>query len=568
MQMNTILAEQDKQRDVVLVQRSFRWAIAGFALIDSWIGRFRMNPDGVSYLDMGDQYWKGNWHAALNCYWSPLFSWLTGLMFGVTKPTARWEYPEVHLLGFAIFIATLFCFEFFWRELLARKGDDAWMGASRPYAWALGYMLFVCVCFGGGVSELVTPDMLATALVFVTSGMMLRFAAGRMGTVAAGLFGVLLGIGYLTKTAMLPFGIVVLATMLAVAWKRRSGKWLVGVALLSFMLISIPFIAALSWNYRRFTFGDSGKMDVAWLVNGATPAFRHWQGGGTIHATALHPTRKLSGWPEVYEFATPVAGTYPVWYDPSYWNAGIDSHMHPGREVKAFLLNMIQIENYFIRTLGFPLAALLMMFFLSDRMRDSCRRLIAYWPILVPVIAMFMMYAMVYWEQRYTTGVMLVGCGAVMASMSIVEEERRIRALRAANLILGLMVVCWVLPLLMRDNYIFAVPSAEQQVVTAERLGAMGMKPGDHVALIGDGWDESYWARLEKVTIVAEVPEKLETGNSAAAFWSSGSEGEQTVLNVLKSTGAKAVIADTPPQVLPPGWTRVGNTEHAVYFFR
>jgi hypothetical protein len=174
---------------------------------------------------------------------------------------------------------------------------------------------------------------------------------------------------------------------------------------------------------------------------------------------------------------------------------------------------------------------------------------------------------MVYWEQRYTSGVMLVGCGAVMASMSILEEERRIYVLRAASLILGLMVVCSVLPLLMRDDYIWAAKSA-QQVVAAERLRSMGMKPGDHVALIGDGFDEACWARLEKVRIVAEVPDKLETGDSAAAFWSLGLEGEQTVLNVLKSTGAKAVIADTPPRVLPPGWAPVGNTEHAVYFFQ
>ena len=33
----------------------------------------------------------------------------------MTKPSMRWEYPEVHLLNFTIFGATLFCFEFFWR---------------------------------------------------------------------------------------------------------------------------------------------------------------------------------------------------------------------------------------------------------------------------------------------------------------------------------------------------------------------------------------------------------------------------------------------------------------------
>ena len=130
------------------------------------------------------------------------------------------------------------------------------------------------------------------------------------------------------------------------------------------------------------------------------------------------------------------------------------------------------------------------------------------------------------------------------------------------------MAVCWVLPmLLIYGNYHLGAMAA-QQVAVAERLRTMGIEPGDHVALIGDGFDEAYWARLEKVRIVAEVPHNLETGDSATAFWNSGLEGEQTVLNVLKSTGAKAVIAAAPPRVLPSGWIQIGNTEHAVYFFR
>ena len=121
--------------------------------------------------------------------------------------------------------------------------------------------------------------------------------------------------------------------------------------------------------------------------------------------------------------------------------------------------------------------------------------------------------------------------------------------------------------LLIYGNYHLVATTAEQ-VAVAERLRTMGIEPGDHVALIGDGFDAAYWARLEKVTIVAEVPHNCETGDSATAFWNSGLNSEQTVLNVLKSTGAKAVIADTPPRVLPPGWASVGNTGHAVYFFR
>jgi hypothetical protein len=64
------------------------------------------------------------------------------------------------------------------------------------------------------------------------------------------------------------------------------------------------------------------------------------------------------------------------------------------------------------------------------------------------------------------------------------------------------------------------------------------------------------------------VPHTLETGDSGAAFWNSSPDIEEAVLNALKSTGAKAVVADLPPKVLPPGWAPIGHTGHAVYFFR
>jgi hypothetical protein len=161
---------------------------------------------------------------------------------------------------------------------------------------------------------------------------------------------------------------------------------------------------------------------------------------------------------------------------------------------------------------------------------------------------------------------MLVGFGAILGSASILEYEPRRYALRAANLTLGITVVCWALPRLMWVDYRVCKTSAEQ-VVIAEQLRAMCIEPADRVALIGNGFEEN-WARLEKVRIVAEVPNIPENADSTTAFWESSQEIEQKVLNILKSTGAKAVVAATPPRVLPPGWVLISNTGHAVYFFR
>jgi hypothetical protein len=548
--------------------------MALFALIDCWITRFKMDPDGVSYLDMGDRYWRGDWHNALNAYWSPLYGWLTGLMFRLTKPSMRWEYPEVHLLNFAIFVAALISFEFFWRGLLESRTENAWTGASRPYAWVLGYLLFAQMYFGGAFKyawggdelALVTPDLLVAALAYLVFGMILRFSAGRLSVAFSCLMGITLGVAYLTKTAMLPFGVFVLATMLAVSWKRRAGMRQTGLALLCFLAISTAFVAALSWNNHRFTYGDAGKLNIAWSVNGAWPRYIHWQGQEAVPTHPLHPSRKMLNWPEVYEFATPVAGTYPPWYDPTYWTAGADTRPDPLREVIRFKQNMIDLALYLLGPAGIPTAMVLTVFFLGDRTGSSWRQFRKFLPILAPAIALLLMYGMLIFEPRYLSWAILAGLCSLIASTSISAEEQRLRVFRAASLALGAMLVGAPLHILISSQS--ESRTSAQYVEAAEQLRVMGLEPGSRVAVIGDGITEEFWARLDRVQIVAEVPRTLATGNSADAFWTSGLDGEQAVLNALKSTGEKAVIADIEPKTLPPGWVPLGNTEHAVYFFR
>jgi len=47
--------------------------------------------DAVSYLDMGDSFFSGDWRAIVNALWSPLFPFLHGLTRWVFKPSMRWE---------------------------------------------------------------------------------------------------------------------------------------------------------------------------------------------------------------------------------------------------------------------------------------------------------------------------------------------------------------------------------------------------------------------------------------------------------------------------------------------
>lgn len=527
-----------------------------------------MDPDSVSYFDMGDFYWKANWHTALNSYWSPLYGWITGFMFLTSKPAMRWEYPEAHLLNFAILMAALFCFEFFWRELLAFRSDNAWAGSSQRYAWVLGYLLFAYVHLAIHPLSMLEPDLLVAALVYIASGMMLRFASGRMATVSAFLLGVLLGVGYLTKAAMLPFAFILMATMLGVAWRQHRRKLMVAATLLGFLVTSLPFIAALSLNMHRFTFGDSAKMVYAYCVNQQDkdiPHLHYWQGDMPGHLDALHPARQLFAWPEVYEFATPIAGTYPLWYDPVYWNAGLDSSVHIARELQALARNLKMITIYVILRSG-CLTTVVLMFVLGGRIRDSWRNLMAFWPILVPAVAVFLMYMMVHWEARFTSGEFLVLWGAAIVSTNTSGEARSTKVYWAASFLLCVLFVRRY-SLLMLEEYRQDNLSS-QTVTVAEDLRTSGIEPGDPIAVIGYGNHAAYWARLGRLKIVAEVPHLSGMGDSATAFWNSGPESEKAVLNILKGTGARAVIAEVHPAALPPGWIPMGDTGRALYFLR
>ena len=63
----------------------FRLLAVTMAALQAWRG-FSVNPDGVSYLDIADAYLRGDWHAAVSTYWSPLYSWLLAAGLAVFRP--------------------------------------------------------------------------------------------------------------------------------------------------------------------------------------------------------------------------------------------------------------------------------------------------------------------------------------------------------------------------------------------------------------------------------------------------------------------------------------------------
>src|SRR6266436_6436899 len=80
--------------------RAVFWAIAivtGF--LQTWMARFSVTSDGICYLDIASAYLRGDWHNALNSYWSPFFSWLLALAMGIFHPAPYWESTLLHFVN-------------------------------------------------------------------------------------------------------------------------------------------------------------------------------------------------------------------------------------------------------------------------------------------------------------------------------------------------------------------------------------------------------------------------------------------------------------------------------------
>ena len=76
--------------------------------VQAWLLRYSMISDGISYLDIGDAYFRGDWNSAINAYWSPVYSWCVGLALYLFKPSIWWEFITVHIVNLLIYVGSLF----------------------------------------------------------------------------------------------------------------------------------------------------------------------------------------------------------------------------------------------------------------------------------------------------------------------------------------------------------------------------------------------------------------------------------------------------------------------------
>jgi len=528
-----------------------------------------MYPDGISYLDLGDALWRGDWHNAISGYWSPIYPAIIGLFLKIFRPSIFGEYPLVHFVNFAIYVVALICFDLFLRAFIEaqvkRNPTLAMQGEIGLPSWAwyvVGYSIFLSSSILLITTSFVSGDMAIATLVYLAFAVILKVRAGHTTWGMFALLGVILGTGFLTKTVMflmsIPFVLVV-----ACAETRGSKALQRGaVTFALFALIAGPFIVALSMQKGRPTFGDSGPIN--YIINVDRGQFYTPR-----EPEAKHPVRNLQVAPEAYEYAAPVRGTYPLWYDPSYWHEGIRPHFDIKLQMRAIALSLARCAwILFNPWLGLHITiAILVLYLIAPAPYECLKHLRAYWHLWIPAVAGIGLYCLVVVEYRYVGALFGVLWIVALAGVRLPASHSSRRIISGVAGFIAIATLAMATRQIVSE--VHGADFVERRIATSDiptvatALQSSGVGPGDKLGVVSD-WlfpsrEGAYIARLVRAQIIGEVrPEQ---------FWASSDTTRAKLMAIYKKAGAKALLTYRPPRV-DSGWERLGRSDYYVYFIR
>jgi len=469
------------------------------AAVLTWGARHNITADGVSYLEIGERF-------DINPMWSFLYSWIQGLAHYAFQPSLQWKYPVAHLLNFIGYLFALTCFNFLLRLKAPQK---LWILSSHLiFIWASLILINV---------DVIAPDIYVSGFVYLAAFLLIRIHEGSNRFI---LLGLVLGMGYLMKTPMLPLGIVFMVMGAFVSVKRA----LLGLAVM--MLTASIYIIPISVERRRFTLGDNGKVNYAWYVNGIES--RYWQGGPNSPRILLsHPT--------IYEFAEPIQVTYPIWYDPAYWYEGVKTPVDLGKLIRVLSRNLVSFFGSSLLTGPLCVCLALICMFSREKI-DHCY-------LFVPCIASLFLFSAVHIEMRYIAPFVVLCC-LLLAPKG-----------KAAFVSIGIIVLCTAYPV--TRYFVDSLRDRRNEglvyVRTAEMAKKFGLVAGDKIASLEySNPFHARWAYLARVRIVSEIYSESESPD----FVNLPQELQQRALDVFRGTGARMVVSRN----CGPGWSRLENT--------
>ncbi|HXS12805.1 MAG TPA: hypothetical protein VN734_08885 [Acidobacteriaceae bacterium] len=555
---------------------------------------FLLDGDAVSYMDIADLLHAHRWAGAVNGYWHPLYPAVLASAQIIFHPT-RWnEIHAYYAANYAIFLLELIAmvlFAYALDRLRARTlNDSAAPLLSREALALLGSALIVVASQRELAIGLVRPDALLQALMLLAFAMLLN-ALATESLICAPLMGLFFGLAYLTKSfafviALLSIGLMFVFQL----WLQRRRPVRVianaALALVVFGAIAGPYVAALSHQKHRFDFGDSGALNYAWYTGGVEKMhLEPWMtssfGPATVHL--IHPEQQLLASPGIYSYRAEPYGTYPDWFDTTFFNERVIPHLNPPILIKRDIRNAVLVVRYL---LNHPEAwiLLLLLIVLGARLRFGNWRRANFWlPMILLGLAMWVLYGLVNVEERYVTLAYLVVLLPVFAALRAPHPEADefgttpsawLPSVSTAMIVLfAFLTAGESLRIALeqrRDETTLPHPWYNAEMFgAAQSLQQLGVQPGDEVACMG-GYaclNNNYWARLAGVRILTEV---YNPNGELFRQWA-GLPNRASVLNILRGQNAKVLVAQFDPASLgddpaaAQGWIRLDDTDLYAY---
>jgi hypothetical protein len=389
------------------------------AALQGWIFRHKVSPDGVAYLDLSDAVVDGRFGELVNAYWSPVYPALIGIARILVTATPfgapYWEFALVHAVNFLTFALSLAAFEWFLRALDAVGA--AW--GQQPFASvggrAVAYLFFGAASLVMISVEGTVPDYLLSAACFAAFACLLRLHNNPADRATAIRLGLVLAGGALTKSILFPLGVVMLIA-LALVSKGREGRGTVLQSGAVFLLATLPWCLALSFSLGRPSVGETGALNYAWYVNnqqppntGVMPALAASRRALPLDGVAVMPDAR---------------GTNPLWYDPAWWHRDVYPRFSAAQQWSRLSSSL----GYYLGILA-PLLLVVVAICAAAEWRDIRTTIRRSFPVLVPSLAAFGAYALVYTTSRYVAP-FLVAAGLTLAAAF--PRDAQLRASRLA----------------------------------------------------------------------------------------------------------------------------------------
>lgn len=599
--------------------------------------RFAMNPDGISYIDIADAYSKGEWQDALNAYWSPLYSWIIALFLFLFSPEPESEFQLIHAINFLILIFTLTGFDFFFRELLLRVRnrsnfifadnkstlEDNSSYSSSLFTTALfivlpAYALFFKIVFEWIGLANVTPDLLLCGTGFWIYGVLIRIkGAGSLQKKLCLIYGALLGAAYLAKSVMFPLSALFLIVLVDFEslWSSRDHLTLnlfrdalkpFWISSVSFILVSLPFVLAISILEGRPTFGESGRINYAMCVSQCIH-YMHLKGINGAEKMQINPPAILHESPEVAAYSIladrsssimsaegsysipvdgtssslpsegidsiPVKGTYPLYYNPVYWLRGIEPQLNLIAQWRVLKENSVKLLKMVWGDFGVVILFFTLMHILSfppisaqfrSGIEDNAGRWIEIMPLFLPAVAGLLIYLPVYVLPRYSGLFVALLILLLIVSVRLPAQNSLFMGVAGA---LMLLISCFMVQKSFQKSFHLLQPQSlmgknHKEMARARALHRSGVCQGDYIGVIGAPY-AAYWARLARVRIVADIFEDEKRSGL------NRSEEQKEILEAFKRAGAQSVVWSHPDgeKLLPEGWKNLDGTGLSVYHF-